>query len=90
MQDRIVGFVAEHSRMSEARIRELMLNTEEMATDMGSVLDGRKAVEEGLIDCIGGLCDALEYLRGRIGGNGGKGGDGGKDRNKRIKNEKRS
>ena len=40
-----------------------MLNTEEMATDMGSVLDGEMAVAEGLIDCVGGLGDALRYLR---------------------------
>ena len=65
MQDRIVDFIAEHSKMKPERIRELVLNTEEMATDMGSVLDGRMAVEEGLIDCIGGLGDALEYLRNR-------------------------
>ena len=66
MQERIVGFISEHSKMKAERIRELMLNTEEMATDMGSVLDGRMAVEEGLIDCIGGLGDALGYLRNRI------------------------
>jgi hypothetical protein len=41
-----------------------MLNTEEMATDMGSVLDGNMAVREGLIDGIGGLGDALDYLHG--------------------------
>ena len=66
MQDRIVDFIAGHSEMKSERIRELMLNTEEMATDMGSVLDGRMAVEEGLIDRIGGLGDALCYLRNRI------------------------
>ena len=66
MQDRIVDFIAGHSKMKSERIRELMLNTEEMATDMGSVLDGRMAVEEGLIDRVGGLGDALCYLRNRI------------------------
>lgn len=62
MQDRIIDFVVSHSSVSGERLRELMLNTDEMATDMGSVLDGRMAVDEGLIDCIGGLSDALEYL----------------------------
>lgn len=64
MQDRIIDFVASHSSVSGERLRELMLNTDEMATDMGSVLDGRMAVKEGLIDCVGGLSDALEYLHG--------------------------
>lgn len=62
MQDRIIGFITEHSRIGAERLRELIMNTDEMATDMGSVLDGRMAVEEGLIDCIGGLSDALAYL----------------------------
>ena len=64
MQDRIIDFVVAHSGISAERMRGLMLNTEEMATDMGSVLDGRMAVEEGLIDRIGGLSDALSYLHG--------------------------
>ena len=67
MQERIIGFVSGHSRMSADRLRSLMLNTDEIATDMGSVLDGRMAVDEGLVDAIGGLSDALEYLRGRAG-----------------------
>ena len=65
MQDRIIDFVTAHSGISAERFRELMLNTGEMATDMGSVLDGRMAVEEGLIDQIGGLNDALSYLHER-------------------------
>ncbi|MBQ9116463.1 MAG: peptidase S14, partial [Clostridia bacterium] len=60
-------FVSGHSRRSAVRLRSLMLNTDEIATDMGSVLDGRMAVDEGLVDAIGGLSDALEYLRGRAG-----------------------
>ena len=63
MQDRIIGFVTKHSRIESERLRALMLNTEEMATDMGSVLDGEAAVREGLIDCVGGLSDAIGYLR---------------------------
>jgi len=63
MQDRIISFITGHSRISKKRLRELMLNTDEMATDMGSVLDGEMAVKEGLIDQIGGLGDAMAFLR---------------------------
>ena len=64
MQDRIIEFITNHSKIGAERLRELMLNTDEMATDMGSVLDGFMAVKEGLIDQIGGLSDALGYLHG--------------------------
>ena len=58
----IIDFVSAHSRIKPERLRELMLNTEEMATDMGSLLDGEMAVREGIIDRLGGLSDALGYL----------------------------
>ena len=50
MQERIVQFVCSHSAMSAQRFRELCMRTDELATDVGSVLDGKSAVEEGLID----------------------------------------
>ena len=62
MQERVVRFVAGNSRVSPERMRELMLNTGELATDMGSVLDGEAAVREGFIDAVGGLSDAVEAL----------------------------
>ena len=62
MQQRITGFVAGNSRMSEQRFMQLCLNTGELVTDMGSVLDGDKAVEEGLIDRLGSLSDAIGAL----------------------------
>lgn len=62
VQKRIVRFVASHSRISEARLLELMLVPDELAADMGSVLDGLQAVEEGIIDEVGGLADALDAL----------------------------
>lgn len=62
MQQRIAGFVAGNSRMSEQRFMQLCLNTGELVTDMGSVLDGDKAVEEGLIDRLGSLSDAIGAL----------------------------
>lgn len=62
MQERIVGFVASHSRMEARRFTELMHNTGELAMDMGTVLNGQQAVDEGLIDSLGGLGSALSYL----------------------------
>ena len=66
MQDRITGFVAAHSGMSEKRYTELMLHTGELVMDMGTVLDGRRAVKEKLIDELGGLSEALQWLYGEI------------------------
>ena len=66
MQERIVRFIADHSRVSPERLKELMLKTGEIATDMGSVIDGEQAVREGLIDAVGGLSAAMEELDRRI------------------------
>lgn len=68
MQDRITGFVAAHSRMGEKRFVELMMHTGELVMDLGTMLDGRRAVQEGLIDELGGLGDALGYLYDAIEG----------------------
>ena len=62
MQERIVGFVAGHSGITAKRFTTLMHNTGELVMDMGTVLAGPQAVEEGLIDELGGLSDALRYL----------------------------
>ncbi len=62
MQERITGFVAGPSGMTEKRYTELMLRTGELVMDVGTVLDGRKAVREKLIDQLGGISDALEWL----------------------------
>ena len=62
MQQRITGFVAQHSGMDEDRFVQLMMHTGELVMDVGTMLDGRRAVEEGLIDQLGGLSDALAYL----------------------------
>ena len=64
MQQRITGFVAAHSGMPEKRYTQLMLHTGELVMDMGTVLDGRRAVKEKLIDELGGLSDALAWLYG--------------------------
>ncbi|MEG0305590.1 MAG: peptidase S14, partial [Oscillospiraceae bacterium] len=62
MQERITGFVARHSSISEKRFIELMMHTGELVMDVGSVLDGASAVKEGLIDELGSIADALRYL----------------------------
>ena len=62
MQDRIVKFVSDNSRISEERFRNLMMNTGELVMDIGTVLTGEMAVKEGLIDSLGGLGDALDSL----------------------------
>ena len=66
MQERITGFVAEHSGISRERYTDLMLRTGELVMDVGTVLDGRRAVREKLIDQLGGVSDALEWLYGEI------------------------
>lgn len=62
MQDRITGFVTRHSSISEARFTQLMMRTGELVMDVGTVLDGPQAVGEGLIDELGSVGDALQYL----------------------------
>ena len=66
IQERIVSFVAKNSRISREKFLSLMLNTGEMAADVGSVVYGEEAVELGLMDQIGSLNDALECLYGQI------------------------
>ena len=55
-----------HSNITEARFRALMLETGQLAQDVGSVVYGREAVSCGLIDQLGTLSDALAYLHGEI------------------------
>lgn len=68
MQERIVGFVTEHSSVTREKFMSLMNNTDELANDVGSVICGREAVESGLIDTLGTLSDALGYLHEQING----------------------
>ncbi len=63
IQDRIAGFITEHSSISEQRLLKLMLETGELTKDVGSVLVGKQAVEEGIINEVGGIRDAFEKLR---------------------------
>ena len=66
MQNRIVKFVVSHSHISEDKLNELMTRPDEMATDIGTVVDGQEAARLGLIDEVGGLSDAMDALRGMI------------------------
>lgn len=66
IQERIVSFVTDHSRVQRQEYLRLMTNTDELANDVGSVIYGLEAVEKGLIDCIGTLSDALAYLHKEI------------------------
>ena len=66
MQERITGFVESHSKISKERFVELMMHTGELVMDVGTVLTGQQAVHEGLIDQLGSLNDALDYLYGEI------------------------
>lgn len=62
MQERIARFVTDNSRMSMERFDELCMETDELVTDVGTVLEGREAVDEGLIDSLGSLSDAFAAL----------------------------
>ena len=63
MQKRIVNFICAHSSSTPDIIRELMMRPDELATDIGSIIEGREAVEYGIIDAVGGLSDALAALK---------------------------
>ena len=62
MQSRITDFVVNHSNITAEKFTELMMNTKEMVTDVGSVISGDRAVEVGLIDSIGNLGTVIESL----------------------------
>lgn len=66
IQERIVSFVTRHSNVTREKYLELMTNTDELANDIGSVIYGEEAVKYGIIDCVGTLSDALDYLKRMI------------------------
>lgn len=63
IQNRISDFIVGHSHISAERLNGLMLETGELTKDVGSVLVGAQAVDEGLIDAVGGICDAFAALK---------------------------
>lgn len=66
IQERILDFVSRNSRISKEDFTRLMLNTGEIAADVGSVIYGKEAVELGIIDRLGSLGDALDCLHGMM------------------------
>ncbi len=67
LQERIVAFVSGHSHISPERFQSLMLQKDDMAADVGSVVYGEEAVQLGIIDQVGGLSDGLACLYRQIG-----------------------
>ena len=63
MQNRIVNFVARHSSVDPDELLSYMNRTDVLANDIGSIVDGNEAVRLGLIDEVGGLSEAIKYLR---------------------------
>jgi len=66
MQDRIIRFITDHSKVTEETFREMLTRTDQIATDTGSLIDGYEAVRCGLIDECGSLSDALFELHRQI------------------------
>ena len=62
VQNRITGFVHTHCGISKERYEELMMETEVLTKDVGSVLEGEEAVKEGIINEIGGISQAVAKL----------------------------
>ncbi len=62
IQNRITGFVCEHCKVSKSRIEELMMETGVLTKDVGTILVGQEAVEEGIICEVGGIKDAVAKL----------------------------
>jgi ATP-dependent protease ClpP protease subunit len=67
MQDRVVNFIIQHAKITEAKYRELMFRTGELARDIGTILVGKDAVDVGLIDSVGGVDDALKKIMSMVG-----------------------
>ena len=63
MQDRIINFIVGHSSVSEENFRRMISRTDTLVNDIGSILNGYEAVECGLIDEIGGIKEALAFLK---------------------------
>ncbi len=63
MQNRIINFIVKNSKINEEKLRSLIMQTDELANDTGTIIEGREAVECGLIDHVGGLYDALSALK---------------------------
>lgn len=63
MQDRIITFITSHCDATYEKIEELMMNTQMLTKDVGTILVGKEAVDVGLIDEIGGIADAFKKIK---------------------------
>ncbi len=66
IQDCITTFISDHSKMRKERVEELMLHIGQQVKDVGTILSGEKAVQEGLIDEMGGMKEATDKLIEKI------------------------
>ena len=66
MQNRIAGFICNHCSIAPERLDELMMETEVLTKDVGSILVGEEAVKEGIINAVGGIHEALDKLHAFI------------------------
>ena len=66
IQNRITGFVCGHCKISKMRLEELMMETGMLTKDVGTVLVGKEAVEEGIINEVGGISDAIGHLHDMV------------------------
>lgn len=62
MQDRIVGFISRHCGVTMERVEQLMMNTQMMTKDLGTILVGKQAVDEGIINEVGGSRMHLQFF----------------------------
>ena len=62
IQERLLNFITDHSDIKRDRLKDLMLDTSKLAKDVGTILDGREAVKNGLINEIGGISEAMKKL----------------------------
>ena len=63
MQDRIIKFITTHSEIDESLLRKMIKRTDVLVNDIGTVIEGKEAVDCGLIDELGGIKEALDYLK---------------------------
>jgi len=66
MQERIIKFICEHSNITRETLHEFLMETDELANDMGKILVGQEAVDCGLIDQIGTISDAVNFIKEQI------------------------
>ena len=67
IQNRIVQFISTHSRISKEKLEKMMINTGILTKDLGTILVGHEAVDEGLINSVGGISDAFAKVQELIG-----------------------